>query len=84
MLKIYFVEADDYNMIMAVDMKGAAIDITPDGVEPTFDDAINADYSNIAGCERWNEIIAVQGVEYDVYNFADVQTECKTTLIREV
>lgn len=84
MLKIYFVEADDYNMIMAVDKKGAAVDITPYGVEPTIDTAIKTDYSNIAGCERWNEILAVQGVDYDVYRFAEVQDVCKVTLIREV
>ena len=84
MLKIYFVETEDYNMIMAVDKFGTAIDITPYGIDPTIATAIRTDYSNIEGCEHCYEAITMQGVEYDVYKFADVQTECKTTLIREV
>ena len=84
MLKIYFVEADDYNMIMAVDKFGSGIDITPFGIEPTIATAIRTDYSNIQGCEHCYEAITAQGVDYDVYRFAEVQDVCKVTLIREV
>mgnify|MGYP006928422143 CR=1 FL=1 len=67
MLKIYFVEAEDYNMVMAVDKFGTAIDITPYGIDPTIATAIRTDYTNIEGCKHCHEAIKVQGVEYDVY-----------------
>ena len=84
MLKIYFIETADYNMIMAVDNFGVAIDITPYGIDPTIATAIRTDYSNIAGCEHCYEAITAQGIEYDVYKFADVQETATATLIREV
>lgn len=84
MLKIYFVETNDYNMIIAVDKFGSAIDITPYGIDITIDTAIRTDYSNISGCEHCYEAIAVQGVDYEIYRFSEIQELWKTTLIREV
>lgn len=84
MLKIYFVETPDYNMIIAVDKFGTAIDITPYGIDITIAAAIRTDYSNIAGCEHCYEAIMEQGIDYDIYRFSEIQEVWKTTLIREV
>lgn len=69
---------------MAVDKFDTAIDITPYGINITIDTAIRTDYSNIAGCKHCREAIMLQGIDYEIYRFSEIQKVWKTTLIREV
>ncbi len=92
MLKIYLLETNAYDRIIAADADGRAIDITPSGECPTPTGEPTAEYikamdcSNIENCEDIFDAISSMGIDYDIISLADIEEddENKLTLIKEV
>lgn len=73
-MKRFFVEAEDYNMVVMVDEngKGFVIDEIMFDEPLTLEVAKNADYSNLDGCNTAEECacsIGAPDVEQDVIDF---------------
>lgn len=92
MLKIYLLETNAYNSVIAADSEGRAIDITEPGEYPTPTGEPTAEYvkamdcSNIENCENIFDAISCIGVEFEIFSLADIEKENgnKLTFIKEV
>lgn len=92
MLKIYLLETNAYNRIIAADSAGRAIDITEPGEcptptgEPTAEYIKSMDCSNIENCEDIFDAIAAMGIEYNILSLVDIEKEdeYKLTFVKEV
>lgn len=94
MLKIYLLETNAYDAVIAADAEGRAIDITEPGEyptptgEPTPEYIKAMDCSNIENCENIFDAISGIGigVEFEIFSLADIEKEDenKLTFIKEV
>ena len=76
-MKRFFVEAEDYNMVVMADEngKGFVIDETAFAEPLTLEVAKNADYSNFDGCETAEECAECIGTAEAELNIIDFDAD---------